>query len=412
MAFDIFVGLRYALSGRGDRFVSFVSMLSAGGIALGVAALLVVLSVMSGFQHELRARILSVASHLEVISVGEGFGDWRAVADDYLREPEILAAAPSVQEQGLLVAGDIVKGALIRGILPAEESQVSDIGAQIQSGELSALRGGDYGIVLGARLAADLRKDIGDSVILVAPRGRFTAAGLLPRLRRFTIVGIFAAQVYQYDAGLAYIHLADAQKVYRTAGRITSVRLKTADIFDAPLLRERLANRRADVYLHDWTTSHGSLFRALALEKRVMFIILTLIIAVAAFNIVSALVTMSRNKRGDIAILRAMGAGSGAISRIFLLQGALIGGVGTFVGVAAGLPLAANAGRIVAVLESWLDSSLFPGDIYQLGGLPSRIILADVVLVAAAAFLLSVLAAVIPAIKSGAQQPADALRHE
>ena len=310
------------------------------------------------------------------------------------------------------MAGDIVKGALIRGILPAEESQVSDIGAQIQSGELSALRGGDYGIVLGARLAADLRKDIGDSVILVAPRGRFTAAGLLPRLRRFTIVGIFAAQVYQYDAGLAYIHLADAQKVYRTAGRITSVRLKTADIFDAPLLRERLANRRADVYLHDWTTSHGSLFRALALEKRVMFIILTLIIAVAAFNIVSALVTMSRNKRGDIAILRAMGAGSGAISRIFLLQGALIGGVGTFVGVAAGLPLAANAGRIVAVLESWLDSSLFPGDIYQLGGLPSRIILADVVLVAAAAFLLSVLAAVIPAIKSGAQQPADALRHE
>ncbi|MGI9337476.1 MAG: lipoprotein-releasing ABC transporter permease subunit [Gammaproteobacteria bacterium] len=412
MPFDIFVGLRYALSGRRDRFVSFVSMLSAAGIALGVAALLVVLSVMTGFQYELRARILSVASHLEVVSTGEGFVDWREVAGDYLSDSQILAAAPSVQEQGLLVAGDIVKGALIRGILPEEEAKVSDIGAQMRRGALSSLRAERYGIVLGARLAADLRKDVGDELILVAPRGRFTAAGLLPRLRRFNIVGIFSAQVYQYDAGLAYIHLADAQKLYRTAGRITSVRLKTADIFDAPIVRERLSAKRDDVYLHDWTSSHGSLFRALALEKRVMFVILTLIIAVAAFNIVSALVTMSRNKRGDIAILRAMGAGGGAISRIFLLQGALIGGVGTIVGVLAGLPLAANAGRIVATLEEWFDSSLFPGDIYQLGGLPSRIIFTDVLTVAAAAFVLSVLAAVWPAMRSGAQLPADALRHE
>lgn len=412
MPFDIFVGLRYALSGRRDRFVSFVSMLSAAGIALGVAALLVVLSVMSGFQYELRTRILSVASHLEVVSIGDGFDDWRAVADDYLSDNQIIAAAPSVQEQGLLVAGNIVKGALIRGILPKEESNVSAIQSQMQKGALSALRAGSYGIVLGARLAADLRKDVGDELILVAPRGRFTAAGLLPRLRRFTIVGIFSAQVHQYDAGLAYIHLADAQTIYRTAGRITSVRLKTADIFDAPLLRERLATKRDDVYLHDWTSSHGSLFRALALEKRVMFVILTLIIAVAAFNIVSALVTMSRNKRGDIAILRAMGAGGGAITRIFLLQGALIGAVGTGVGVLAGLPLAVNAGRVVAALEAWFDSSLFPGDIYQLGGLPSRIIAADVLVVAAAAFVLSVMAAVIPAIKSGKQLPADSLRHE
>lgn len=412
MPFDMFVGLRYALSGRRDRFVSFVSMLSAAGIALGVAALLVVLSVMSGFQYELRARILSVASHLEVVSTDDGFIDWRAVAADYLPDADILAAAPSVQEQGLLVAGNVVKGALIRGILPDEEMQVSAVGEQMRRGALSSLQDGGYGIILGARLAAELRRGVGDELILVAPRGRFTAAGLLPRLRRFTIVGIFSAQVYQYDAGLAYIHLADAQKIYRTAGRVTSVRLKTADIFDAPVVRERLATKRDDVYLHDWTASHGSLFRALALEKRVMFVILTLIIAVAAFNIVSALVTMSRNKRGDIAILRAMGAGGRAITRIFLLQGALIGAVGTIIGVLAGLPLAANAGRVVAALESWFDASLFPGDIYQLGGLPSRIIAADVLIVAVAAFVLSVLAAVFPAIRSGAQLPADALRHE
>ena len=412
MPFEFFVGLRYALSGRRDRFVSFVSLLSALGIALGVAALLVVLAVMSGFQHELRARILSVASHLEAVSTGDGFKDWRAVAEDYLNDEQITAAAPSVQEQGLLVAGNIVKGALVRGIVPAEESKTSEIKSQMRRGELSSLQAGEYGIILGARLAAELRKDIGDNILLVAPRGRFTAAGLLPRLRRFNIVGVFASDVYQYDAGLAYIHLTDAQKVYRTNGRVTSVRMKTADIFAAPLLREKLSPLRDDVYLHDWTTSHGSLFRALALEKRVMFIILTLIIAVAAFNIVSALVTMSRNKRGDIAILRAMGAGGGAITRIFLLQGAMIGGAGTLAGVVFGLPLAANAGKIVGVLEKWFDSSLFPGDIYQLGGLPSRIIAADVLTVSAAAFLLSLAAAAWPAWRSGAQSPADSLRHE
>ncbi len=410
--FEVFVGLRYALAGGRDRFVSFVAALSALGIALGVAALIVVLAVMSGFQHELRGRILSVASHLEAVSSAGGFADWRAVAGEYLRDARILAAAPSVQEQGLLVAGEVVKGALIRGVEPEDELQIGGVGAQMRRGDFGALRAGGFGIVLGARLAADLRRDIGDELIIVAPRGRLTAAGLLPRLRRVTVAGVFSAEVYQYDAGLAYIHIADAQKIYRTGGRVTSLRLKTSDIFAAPELREELSQLRDDVYLHDWTSSHGSLFRALALEKRVMFVILTLIIAVAAFNIVSALVTMTRNKRGDIAILRAMGAGGGAIARVFLLQGAIIGGVGVLGGVLAGIPLAINAGAIVAKLEEWFDSSLFPGDIYQLGGLPSRIVVSDVLTVAAVAFALSVLAAVWPAWRSGAASPADSLRYE
>ena len=412
-SFEFFIGLRFTLAGKHDRFVSFVSALSMLGIALGVAALLTVLAVMTGFQNQLRERILGVAAHLEAVGSDGGIGDWRAAADSYLRHPSVLAASPNIQEQGLLVNGAHVRGALVHGVEPEYEEQVNEVAKHLQHGALSDLTPGAYKIFLGDTLARNLRVAPGDTLMLLAPKGRLTAAGLLPRLRRFEVAGVFDAGVHQFDASLAYIHLQDAQRVYRLGDSVTSVRLKLDDIINAPLLRRELSDDGpAGILLYDWTTSHGALFRALALEKRAMFVILTLIVMVAAFNIVSALVTMVRNKRGEIAVLRAMGASGGGVTRIFLLQGMLIGGGGVAAGLAAGLPLAANIGSIVAWLESKLDYALFPGDIYQLGALPSDIVAADVLTVAATAFMISLAAAAYPAWRAGRLPPAESLRHE
>lgn len=409
--FEFFVGLRFTLTGRHDRFVSFVSLLSMCGIALGVAALLTVLAVMTGFQNQLRERILSVAAHMEATGAGVPITDWRAVADFYLKNPEVAAASPNVQEQALLAARGAAQGALVHGVLPEYEKEVNRVAMHMRSGQLEDLTDGGYKIFLGSKLARKLRVDTGDQIMLFAPKGRLTAAGFLPRLRRFEVAGIFHADVHQFDSSLAYIHLADAQRVYRLGDTVTSVRLKLADILDAPRVRAD-AGAPPGVALHDWTTSHGALFQALELEKRVMFVILTLIVMVAAFNIVSALVTMVRNKRPEIAILRAMGASGGSITRIFLLQGMLIGGGGVFLGLAAGLPLAANVGGIVAWLEKQTGYSMFPGNIYQFGRLPSDIVSSDVVIVAVTAFCISLAAAAWPAWRSGRLRPAESLRHE
>ena len=413
MSYETFIGIRHTLAGRHDRFVSFVSLVSALGIALGVAALLVVLSVMTGFQNELRARILSVASHLEALAPGDGISDWQTTAEELLAHPDALAAAPNISEQALLVRGQVVRGAAVKGILPEEEVKVSDLEKHTITGHPNLLLPGKFNLMLGEGLALRLGARPGDSVMLVAPRGRLTAAGLLPRLRRFHVVAVFNSGVHQYDANLAYIHLDDARKIYRLPDdAVSSVRLKLRDILSAPRVRAELQEIRPDLVLHDWTSSHGNLFRALALEKRVMFVILALIIAVAAFNIVSALVTAVRNKRPDIAILRAMGASSGGVARIFLLQGMLIGCGGLLIGLAAGLPLAANAGAIVGLIEKMFGHALFPGDIYQLGELPSQIVATDVAVVCVSAFMLSLAAAAYPAWRASRLSPAESLRHE
>ena len=411
-SFEFLVGLRFTLTGKHDRFVSFVSVLSMLGIALGVASLLVVLAVMTGFQNQLRERILNVASHMEAVGDNGRLDNWNNVAQTYLRHPQVVATAPNIQEQGLLVNGRHVQGALVHGVLPAHEKNVNRVAQYLRSGTLDDLSPGDYKIFLGSGLAQKLRVNMGDKVLLLAPQGRLTVAGLLPRLRRFEIAGIFRAGVHQFDSSLAYIHLQDAQQVYRMGDAVTSVRLKLTDIIDAPLVREELSGTLKNVYLYDWTSSHGSLFQALALEKRAMFVILTLIIMVASFNIVSALVTMVRNKRPEIAILRAMGASGANITRIFLLQGLFLGGGGMVLGVLLGLPLAANIGTIVAYLEGAFGYSLFPGNIYQLGRLPSEIIPADVLVVALTAFGISLAATAYPAWSSGRMQPAESLRHE
>lgn len=412
LPYEIRIGLRYALTGRNDHFVSFISIVSIAGIALGVAALLVVLAVMNGFHQELRARILSVASHLEALAPDEkGFADWRRIAADYLEHPDVLFAAPNIQQQALLMADGRAQGALVRGILPDEEQQVSGLSGYATQGRLADLASGGYGIFLGQGLARRLGVSLGDKVTLLAPQGQLTAAGFFPRLRRMQVAGIFSSGLYQYDSGLSYIHLEDAQRIYRAQGP-TSIRLALRELLEAPALRNELAGLHPEVFLHDWTSSHGGLFRALVFEKKVMFIILTLIIAVAAFNIVSALVTMVRNKRGDIAILRAMGASGGGIARIFLFQGAIIGVAGTAIGTAAGIPLAIHAGDIVHHVENLLGRDLFPGSVYQLDRLPSLVSLPDSLLVAGVAVLLSLIAAALPAWHSGRLRPADALRYE
>ena len=412
MRYEFFIGLRYTLANQGDRFVSFVSLLSALGVTIGVAALIVVLAVMTGFQGELRDRILALASHIEVISEEEGFNDWQSVAADYLEDPDVIAAAPNIQEQGLLSVDGYVQGAVVRGVLPEEEKKVSDIDQQIKAGNWRGLEDGKYGTVLGEQLARKLNVKVGDKLMLIAPRGRATITGFLPRLRQFQVIGIFKSNVYQYDSAFAYIHLNDAQRVFRLGDNVTSLRLKLRDLFDAPRLKRELSTIRKDVYLFDWTISHGALFKALALEKRAMFVVLTLIIAVAAFNIISALMTMVRNKRSDIAILRAMGATSGAIMRIFMLQGMLIGGVGVIFGLFSGIALAKNIGTIVSFFEESLSIDIFPGEVYLLGDIPSRIVVADVTIVVLIAFLLSLAATIYPAWSAGRLLPADSLRHE
>lgn len=411
--YEFFIGLRFTLAGKHDRFVSFVSALSMAGIALGVAALLTVLAVMTGFQNQLRERILSVAAHLEAAGTDGGIDNWRTVADIYLKHPSVVAAAPNIQEQGLLVNGEHVRGALVHGVEPEYEQRVNEVAKHLTHGALSDLTPGSFNMFLGDELARHLRVKPGDTLMLLAPKGRLTAAGLLPRIRRFEVAGIFDAGVHQFDSSLAYIHLQDAQRIYRLGDSVSSVRLKLNDIINAPIVRGELSESGpAGIRLYDWTTSHGTLFRALALEKRAMFVILTLIVMVAAFNVVSALLTMVRNKRGEIAILRAMGASGGSITRIFLLQGMLIGGGGVAAGLCVGLPLAANIGGIVAWLEEKLDYSLFPGNIYQLGALPSEIVPSDVLLVATTAFIIALAAAAYPAWSSGRLPPAESLRHE
>lgn len=412
LPYEMQIGVRYALTGRNDRFVSFVSMMSAGGIALGVAALIVVLSVMGGFHKELRARILSVASHLEALSTDRnGYEDWQPIAGQYLQHPQITAAAPNIQQQALLVAGTNTHGTLIRGILPAEEIKVSELADYVKTGDLSALTPGGYGIFLGDKLARQLQVQPGDNLILMAPQGQLSAAGFYPRLRQLRVIGTFSSGLYQFDTGLAYMHLDDTQAIYRLGGP-TSIRLKLNELLDAPRLRDELSGAQPGVILYDWTSSHSGLFQALLFEKKVMFIILTLIIAVAAFNIVSALVTMVRNKRGDIAILRAMGATRGGIMRIFLFQGTILGISGTLVGVIIGIPIAIHAGDIVHHIENLVGKDFFPGSVYHLERLPSLVSLGDSLTVAAIAIVLSLLATAYPAWHSGRMRPADALRYE
>jgi len=418
MRYEFLVGLRYTRSrkraqGR-NRFISFISLVSMFGIALGVAALIVVLSVMNGFQEELRTRILGVASHVQVHSPGEPVASWQQVADEAVRHASVQAAAPYVQEQGMLSFDQTVRGTMVRGIIPAEEDKVADFARHMQSGSFDALQAGRFGILLGRDLALALKVRTGDKVTLIAPQGLVTPAAVLPRVKQFEVVGIFEAGMYEYDSALALVHLADAQALYRMGDGVSGVRLKLDDLFAAPRVARELAGMISTpgLIVSDWTRSHANFFRAVALEKTMMTLILFLIVAVAAFNIVSTLVMAVQEKYADIAILRTLGASPASVMAIFVLQGSIIGLVGLAAGVAGGLAIAHNLDVVIPALEALTGATLWNKEIYYINELPSKVLPADVISIVSVSFVLTLLAALYPSWRASKVNPAEALRYE
>ena len=416
LPYELLIGLRYTRAKRKNHFISFISLTSMIGIALGVAALIVVLSVMNGFQAELRTRILGVASHLEITGSNNQLGDWPALAAQVKKnQPEVIASAPYVMAQGMLSYGQAVQGALVRGILPGYEDKVADLGKNMRVGSLSDLRAGEFGVVLGADLAQLLGVGIGEKVVLMAPQGQFTPTGVVPRIKQFKVVGLFQIGMYEYDAGLALIHMDDAAKLYRMGENVSGLRLKLNDLFDAPAMSSKLSlnlNPSGAYFVTDWTQQHANFFKAVQLEKKVMFIILTLIVAVAAFNIVSTLVMAVTDKRADIAIMRTFGASPRSVMSIFIVQGALIGIIGTLIGAVIGVIIALNIDTIIPFIEQLFKVQFLAKDVYYISDLPSKLDWNDVITIVIMSFILSLLATLYPSYKASTLNPAEALRYE
>jgi lipoprotein-releasing system permease protein len=412
--YELAVGLRYTRARKGsgrNAFISFIALISMAGIALGVAALIVVLSVMNGFQQELRTRILSVASHIEVRGFPE-LKDPAAVAALVKRNPRVVATAPYVIGQTMLSAGEANRGAILRGVVPSEEDTVADIGSHMRRGTLASLTPGSFNIVLGAELARALGLRVGDPVVAITPQGMVTPAGTLPRLKTFNVSGIFEVGMFEFDSGLALVNLEDAQKLYRMTNP-SGIRLKLDDMFAAPrVAMELLSTLPIDADVRDWTRNHANFFRAVAIEKRVMFIILTLIVAVAAFNIVSAQVMVVTDKRADIAILRTLGASPSSVMTIFMIQGGLIGIIGTLIGVVGGILLALNVETVIPAIERTFGIQFLDKSVYYISDLPSDLQSADVITIALIALFLALIATIYPSWRAARVNPADALRYE
>ena len=413
LPYELLIGLRYTRAKRRNHFISFISMTSMAGIALGVMALIVVLSVMNGFQAELRGRILGVAAHLEISGFNGHLSDWQNLAHQVAKHPEVRGMAPFVSGQALMVQGSETKGGLIRGLLPAEEGKVAEFASHMKTGKLTDLRPGEFNIILGHDLARSLGVFVGDKVAVIAPQGVVTPAGMMPRLKQFNVVGTFQMGMFEYDAGLALVHMDDAQKLYRMGDTVSGLRVKLDDMDRAPwVLRELAKTLQGDYYLTDWTMSHASFFQAVQIEKRMMFIILTLIVAVAAFNIVSTLVMAVTDKQADIAILRTLGASPRSIMAIFMVQGSLIGVIGTMLGMVFGILLALNIETVVPLIEKAVGMDLFPADVYYISELPSKLVWADVLTIGGVALVLAFLATLYPSWRAAQVQPAEALRYE
>ena len=410
------LGWRYTRSGRRGRrngFISFISGVSMAGIALGVAALIIVLSVMNGFQKEVTGRMLSVIAHVELLDAGGvALADWRATAAVAEGNPGVVAAAPFVASQSLIAHGDEMRGAIVRGIVPEQEARITEMAARLRDGALAALRPGAWRIVLGGELARVLGARVGDSVTVIAPNGQFTPAGVMPRLKSFTVAGTFDAGHYEYDSAMAWIHLEDAQRLYRLEGP-TGVQLRLADPGMARRAGEQLALALGPgITVRDWTRANRHWFDAVQIEKRLMAIILLLIVAVAAFNLVSTLVMTVTDKRADIAILRTLGASPRSIMGIFIVQGAAAGIMGTAGGVALGLLVALNVDVIVPAIERALHTTFLPQDIYLISRMPSEPQSGDIVPIAVISLVLAFVATLYPSWRASRVNPAEALRYE
>ena len=415
--FELTIGLTYTRAGRRgrrkDRFMSFISGMSVASIALGVAALIIVLSVMNGFQKEVRDRMLSVIPHIEVSNAAGAIADWEPVAEAVRQHPEVAAAAPYVQGQALLTSGSSVRGTLLKGIDPALESGVSDIAGHLDSAEsLDVLTPGGFGILLGRDLAWMLRVRTGDKVAVLVPQGNMTPAGLVPRMKQFTVMGYLSSGHYEYDSSMALIHMKDAAALFRTGGP-QGLRLRVTDMDRAPAVAaELIRSLPRGTYATDWSRQNRTWFAAVQVEKRMMGIILFLIVLVGAFGLVSALVMTVKEKQADIAILRTLGASEGAIMRIFVIQGTVVGIVGVAIGVGAGLLIAENVGAIVSFIEHLFGVEFLPKQIYFISDMPSDPRMSDVVPIALFSFLLSLAATLYPSWRAARTQPAEALRYE
>lgn len=398
-SYELKIGLRYTRAKRKNHFISFISLISMLGMALGIATLIIVLSVMNGFQTELRSRILAVVSHVEIKAFEGEMPNWQNVIDEVSTDKRVKGAAPYVQAQGMLSFNQTVRGVMVRGVLPNFEEKVADFKNHMKSGSFDSLSADSFNIVLGRELANALSVNTGDKITLIAPQGVVTPAGILPRLRSFTVSGIFEVGMFEYDSGLALIHLEDAQKLYRQNGA-SGVRLKLDDLFNAPkVVRDLAKTLQTPAYLSDWTQSHANFFRAVQIEKNMMFIILSLIVAVAAFNIVSTLVMAVTDKQADIAILRTLGASPKSIMKIFIIQGAMIGISGLVLGILGGIAIALNLDSIVPVIEKILGTELFSHEVYFLSSLPSELQWSDVLLISVNSFVLTLIVTLYPDIK-------------
>lgn len=415
LPFELFVGWRYTRAKRKNHFTSFISITSMVGIALGVAVLIIVLSVMNGFGTELRNRILGVASHMQITGMNGNLSNWQTVVQQAKTVPQVKTAAPYVMGQGMLSFGQYAQGTLVRGVVPAQEVQVAELGNKMKFGKLEDLRAGEFGIVLGIDLARYLGAEVGDKIMLMTPNGQATPAGMVPRMKQFKLVGVFEMDMKEYDGNLALIHIEDAAKLYRLGDDVSGVRLKLDDPFHStevsPLLTSALSGQQ-NYYISDWVDENPNFFAALKMEKRVMFIIMALVVAVAAFNIVSTLIMAVTDKRADIAIMRTLGASPSSIMQIFVVQGALIGVIGTLAGVVLGVLIAWNIDVIVPFIEHLFGVQFLDKDVYMITAVPSQLLWSDVIVITFTSFALSLLATLYPSWKAAKMNPAEALRYE
>lgn len=407
------IGLRYTRAKRRNHFISFISLTSMLGVALGVAALITVLSVMNGFEKELRTRILGMVSHVVITGPNGILDDWQAVRAQVEKNPRIAGIAPFVEGQAMLTHRNQVRGALVRGILPRQEEQVIELRSKMLAGSLDTLSAGSFRIVLGVDLARALGVFMGDKIILITPHATTTPAGIIPRLKRVTVAGLFQVGMYEYDSTLAIMHMEDAATLFRIPGKVSGLRLKLHNLFSAPQVVQDLRQTLPDKYrAADWTSQHANFFRALKTEKIVMFVILLLIVAVAAFNIVSTLVMVVTDKQADIAILRTLGATPATIMGAFMVQGTIVGLIGTLVGIIGGVTLAFNIETIVPQIEAFFGVQFLPANVYYISELPSELSWNDVLTIGNTAFLLCILATLYPAWRAARIQPIEALRYE
>ena len=419
--FEHLIGWRYLRAGgKGGQdkgWLSAISSISLAGVALGVAVLLVVLSVMNGFERELRERILSVTAHATISGFGAPLSQWQNVRDQAEQQTGVLGAAPYIEEQALIINANngnaINSGAMLQGVLPEQEARVATIDQHMRSGKFTDLRAGEYGIVLGDELAKALNAQLGDRVVVVTAQGMVTVAGVVPRSRRFTVVGVFGAGMYEYDRHYAYINMSDAAKLYRMGSDVTGVRLKLQNVFAAEQIATDIARELGGGYYVDaWTRQHANFFRSIALTKSMMFLILLLVVAVAAFNVVSTLVMVVKDKRADIAILRTLGATPREIMRVFIVQGVMIGMIGVLSGIALGTLLAWNLESLIHCLEALFHTQFMDAKLYFMSDLPAEVQIQDVVKVSLVAFAMCALATLYPAWRAARVQPAQALRHD